>query len=206
MASTRSRSSPDAITINPNEVDTTWRLPRRDQEPLEFKIPILASAMDGVVDVQFRDRDEQARRARRAQSRRRADALQEPAGSSAKNRRCRQDSRSPASCKRFITEPVQEELIARARFGEMKDSGRDRRGQLDSAEGGALRRASRRKRARTFSSCKAPSRRCEHISTEYESLDLRNFCRRHAHPRHRREHRHVRSHARDHGMRARRGA
>src|SRR6187399_912761 len=44
---------PGRITINPNEVDTTWRLPRRDQEPLEFKYPILASAMDGVVDVKF---------------------------------------------------------------------------------------------------------------------------------------------------------
>src|SRR5881275_1885895 len=44
---------PGQITINPNEVDIAWRLPRRDAEPLEFKIPILASAMDGVVDVRF---------------------------------------------------------------------------------------------------------------------------------------------------------
>src|SRR5215470_14653322 len=44
---------PGRVTINPNEVDITWRLPRRDAEPLEFKIPILASAMDGVVDVRF---------------------------------------------------------------------------------------------------------------------------------------------------------
>src|SRR3954447_19249408 len=44
---------PGSVTINPNEVDTTWRLQRRDAEPLEFKIPILASAMDGVVDVRF---------------------------------------------------------------------------------------------------------------------------------------------------------
>ena len=44
---------PGRVTINPNEVDITWRLPRRNAEPLEFKIPILASAMDGVVDVRF---------------------------------------------------------------------------------------------------------------------------------------------------------
>ena len=44
---------PGRVTINPNEVDITWRLSRRDAEPLEFKIPILASAMDGVVDVKF---------------------------------------------------------------------------------------------------------------------------------------------------------
>src|SRR3954465_13190589 len=44
---------PGRVTINPTEGDTTWRLQRRDSEPLEFKIPILASAMDGVVDVRF---------------------------------------------------------------------------------------------------------------------------------------------------------
>src|SRR5256885_15309829 len=44
---------PGRVTINPNEVDIRWRLPRRNAAPLEFKIPILASAMDGVVDVRF---------------------------------------------------------------------------------------------------------------------------------------------------------
>src|ERR671930_1068611 len=44
---------PGRVTINPNEVDITFRLPRRKAEPLELKIPILASAMDGVVDVGF---------------------------------------------------------------------------------------------------------------------------------------------------------
>jgi IMP dehydrogenase len=39
---------PGDITINPNEVDTTWRLGR-----LTFKVPIIAAAMDGVVDVGF---------------------------------------------------------------------------------------------------------------------------------------------------------
>src|SRR5438045_5392054 len=44
---------PGSGTLNPNEVNTTFRLPRRDMAPLELKIPILASAMDGVVDVRF---------------------------------------------------------------------------------------------------------------------------------------------------------
>src|SRR5881394_4031161 len=44
---------PGRVTINPNEIDTTFRLPRREGAPLELKIPILASAMDGVVDVRF---------------------------------------------------------------------------------------------------------------------------------------------------------
>src|SRR6476660_7379086 len=44
---------PGRVTINPNEVDTACRWQRRDSEPLELKIPIRASAMDGVVDVRF---------------------------------------------------------------------------------------------------------------------------------------------------------
>lgn len=44
---------PGAITINPNEVDISFHIPRRDAEPLKLEIPILASAMDGVVDVKF---------------------------------------------------------------------------------------------------------------------------------------------------------
>ena len=44
---------PGGITINPNEVNTTFRLSRCDMAPLELKILILASAMDGVVDVRF---------------------------------------------------------------------------------------------------------------------------------------------------------
>ncbi|NQT75594.1 MAG: GuaB3 family IMP dehydrogenase-related protein [Candidatus Omnitrophica bacterium] len=39
---------PGSITINPNEVDTRWDLGDR-----KYKVPILAAAMDGVVDVKF---------------------------------------------------------------------------------------------------------------------------------------------------------
>src|SRR6187551_2226508 len=42
---------PGDITINPNEVDIAFYIPRRDAEPIKLAIPILASAMDGVVDV-----------------------------------------------------------------------------------------------------------------------------------------------------------
>ena len=45
---------PGSITINPNEVDTTFTIPRPNGgEPLRLKIPIIASAMDGVTDVRF---------------------------------------------------------------------------------------------------------------------------------------------------------
>jgi len=44
---------PGRVTINPNEIDTSFGLPRKNAEPISLKIPILASAMDGVVDVRF---------------------------------------------------------------------------------------------------------------------------------------------------------
>lgn len=44
---------PGQVTINPAETDTAFEIPRRDGPPLKLSIPILASAMDGVVDVKF---------------------------------------------------------------------------------------------------------------------------------------------------------
>src|SRR6201995_5933965 len=44
---------PGNVTINPNEVDITIGVPRKNREPLKLAIPIFASAMDGVVDVNF---------------------------------------------------------------------------------------------------------------------------------------------------------
>jgi IMP dehydrogenase len=45
---------PGEVTINPNEVDTTFYIPRpKGAEPLKLKIPIIASAMDGVTNVRF---------------------------------------------------------------------------------------------------------------------------------------------------------
>lgn len=39
---------PGLVTLNPAEVETSWEL-----GPLKFRVPIIASAMDGVVDVAF---------------------------------------------------------------------------------------------------------------------------------------------------------
>ncbi|MBV9272325.1 MAG: IMP dehydrogenase, partial [Verrucomicrobia bacterium] len=44
---------PGQVTINPNEVDIAFGIPAKDKDPLKLAIPILASAMDGVVDVRF---------------------------------------------------------------------------------------------------------------------------------------------------------
>ncbi|MCQ9208718.1 MAG: GuaB3 family IMP dehydrogenase-related protein, partial [Omnitrophica bacterium] len=39
---------PGTVTVNPNDVDTSWKVAGR-----KFRVPILAAAMDGVVDVKF---------------------------------------------------------------------------------------------------------------------------------------------------------
>jgi len=39
---------PGNVTINPNEVDTSWSIGGK-----KYRVPILAAAMDGVVDVRF---------------------------------------------------------------------------------------------------------------------------------------------------------
>jgi len=39
---------PGSVTINPNEVDTSWEMGRK-----KYKVPILVAAMDRVVDVKF---------------------------------------------------------------------------------------------------------------------------------------------------------
>ena len=44
---------PGDVTINPGEVDTSFKIPRKDGSPITLKIPIIASAMDGVTDVKF---------------------------------------------------------------------------------------------------------------------------------------------------------
>jgi IMP dehydrogenase len=44
---------PGDTTINPNEVDTSFKIPRKDGSEILLKIPIIASAMDGVTDVKF---------------------------------------------------------------------------------------------------------------------------------------------------------
>ena len=40
--------APGSVTINPNEVDISWEI-----GDMKFKVPIIAAAMDGVVNVKF---------------------------------------------------------------------------------------------------------------------------------------------------------
>ncbi len=44
---------PGQISVNPTEVDTSFEIPKPNGEKIRLKIPIIASAMDGVTDVRF---------------------------------------------------------------------------------------------------------------------------------------------------------
>src|SRR3984957_19754639 len=165
---------PGSVTINPNEVDITFSVPRKTGEPLKLAIPILASAMDGVVDVNF------------------AIEMGKLGGLAVLNLEGVQTRyKNPREVllkvleadKEHVTgllqkiyqEPVQEDLIA-ARIKEIKDAGvtcavssipqkAERYGQIAQEAGADL------------FVVQSTVSTVRHISTEYKSLDLRDFCR-----------------------------
>ena len=165
---------PGSATINPNEVDITFSVPRKDIGPLALAIPILASAMDGVVDVNF------------------AIEMGKMGGLAVLNLEGVQTRyKNPQEVllkileadKEHVTgllqkiyqEPVQEDLIA-ARIKEIKDAGvvcavssipqrAERYGQIAQEAGVDL------------FVVQSTVSTVRHISTEYKSLDLRDFCR-----------------------------
>src|ERR1700680_2933985 len=165
---------PGRVTINPNEVKTTFRLPRRNAEAIELKIPILASAMDGVVDVRF------------------AIAMSKLGGLAVLNLEGIQTryknpqevlqkiveadkSEITALLQKIYQEPVQPELIA-ARIRQIKDAGAlaavssiPQRAE----EFGAL---AQEAGADVFVVQSTVST-VRHISSEYKSLELEKFCR-----------------------------
>src|SRR4029079_9870243 len=165
---------PGRITINPNEVDITWRLARRDAAPLECKIPILASAMDGVVDVRF------------------AIAMGKLGGLAVLNLEGVQTryknplevlqkiveadkSDVTALLQKIYQEPVQEDLIA-ARIREIKDAGVPAAVSSIPQRAESFGRIAQEAGADIFVVQSTVST-VRHISSKYKSLDLARFCR-----------------------------
>src|ERR1700736_743409 len=164
---------PGRVTINPNEVDITFRIPRKNAGPLQLKIPILASAMDGVVDMKF------------------AVAMSKLGGLAVLNLEGVQTryknpqevlqkvvdtdkSEITALLQRIYQEPVHPDLIA-ARVKQIKD------------EGGIAAVSSIPQRAGEFGPIaqeagadvyvvQSTVSTARHISSEYKSLDLTKFC------------------------------
>lgn len=161
---------PGDVTINPNEVDTSFQL-----GPHTLRVPILASAMDGVVDVRFAI--EMGRLGGLAvlnlegvQTRYKnpAEVLERIATASKEE--------ATHLIQRIYSEPIQEELIA-ARIREIKDAG------VLCAVSSIPQRAEQFGDIAQAAGCDifvVQSTVCtvRHISSEYKTLDLEAFCKR----------------------------
>ena len=164
---------PGRVTINPNEVDTTFRLPRKNAEPLVLKIPVLASAMDGVVDVRFAIEMSKlgglaVLNLEGVQTRYKnpKEVLQKVVDA--------EKSQVTALLQKIYQEPVQENLIA-ARVRQIKDSG-----ALAAVSSIPQRAAEFGKIAEEAGAdvfvVQSTVSTVKHISSEYQSLDLEKFC------------------------------
>ena len=165
---------PGRITLNPNEVDTRFRISRRDGTPIELKIPILASAMDGVVDVKFAcemsklgglavlNLEGVQTRYKNPQ-----EVLQKIVAAD--------KSEITGLLQKIYTEPVQEDLIA-ARIREIKASGAVAAVSSIPQKAEHYGAIAQEAGADVFVVQSTVST-VEHISTEYKSLDLAKFCR-----------------------------
>ena len=165
---------PGSVTINPNEVDTTFRLPRREGPPLELKIPILASAMDGVVDVRFAV--EMSKLGGLAVLNLEGVQTRYKNPSEVLEKIVQTDkSEITALLQKIYQEPVQPELIG-ARVRQIKDGGAIAAVSSipqRAAEFGAI---AQEAGADVFVVQSTVST-VRHISSEYKSLDLAKFCR-----------------------------
>jgi len=160
---------PGKVTLNPNEVDTSWKL-----DGQKYRVPIMASAMDGVVDVQF------------------AIAFGKMGGLAVLNlegvqtryenpnallqKIVKQDSeKATALLQEIYREPVKKKLIAK-RVQEIKKAG------VPAAVSAIPQRAeeygpiAQQAGADVFVVQSTVST-VRHISSEYKSLDLAKFCR-----------------------------
>jgi IMP dehydrogenase len=164
---------PGRVTINPNEVDIAFSIPRKNSEPLRLAIPILASAMDGVVDVPF------------------AIEMGKLGGLAVLNLEGVQTRyKSPEEVllkvleaekegvtgllQKIYQEPVQEDLIA-ARIRKIKDAG------VIAAVSSIPQKAERygyiaQEAGADVFVVQSTVSTVRHISTEYKSLDLKAFC------------------------------
>ena len=168
---------PGDMTINSNEVDTSFQLDSKDSSrgPHKIRVPILASAMDGVVDVRF------------------AIEMGKLGGVAVLNLEGVQTRyKSPEEVldkivnaskeetthllQRIYTEPIQEDLIA-ARIKEIKDAG------VLAAVSSIPQRAERfgaiaQEAGADIFVVQSTVSTVRHISSEYKTLDLASFCRR----------------------------
>lgn len=160
---------PGEVTLNPNETDTSWEFGGH-----RFPIPIIASAMDGVVDVKFavamgklgglavlnlegvQTRYEDP-----------SEVLSEIASASSEE--------ATHLVQNLYTPPIQEKLVTR-RIQEIKDGG------VPAAVSAIPQRAEKFGKLAAdagvdFFMVQSTVSTVRHISSEYETLDFEKFCR-----------------------------
>jgi IMP dehydrogenase len=165
---------PGSITINPNEVDTTFKIPRFGGEPLKLRIPILASAMDGVVDVAFAI--EMGRLGGLAVLNLEGVQTRYKHPQEVLHKVLAADkSEVTGLLQKIYQEPVQESLIA-ARIHQIKESGVPAAVSSIPQKAALYGKIAEEAGADLFVVQSTVST-VRHISSEYESLDLAKFCR-----------------------------
>ncbi|MEO6053624.1 MAG: GuaB3 family IMP dehydrogenase-related protein [Chthoniobacterales bacterium] len=164
---------PGAITINPNEVDISFCIPRKNQEPLRLKIPILASAMDGVVDVRFA----QAMGKLGGLAVLNLEGVQtryEDPDSILKEVLSADKNQVTSLLQKIYLEPIKEELIS-LRIKQIKEAGGYAAVSSIPQKAEAYGPIAQAAGADVFVVQSTVST-VRHISTEYKSLDLAKFC------------------------------
>jgi IMP dehydrogenase len=164
---------PGDVTINPNEVDTSFQIPRRDGGAITLKIPIIASAMDGVTDVPFciemgRQGGLGVLNLEGVQTR-----YEHPAEMLKKIVKASKEEVT-ALIQKIYTEPIKEDLISR-RVQELKKGG------VLAAVSSIPQRAERfaaiaQEAGADLFVVQSTVSTVRHISTEYKSLDLAALC------------------------------
>ena len=164
---------PGDVTVNPNEVDTSFEIPCKDGSSITLKIPIIASAMDGVTDVRFCT--EMAKLGGLGVINLEGVQTRYENPSEVLRQVVEADKDKVTSLiQSLYTEPIKEELIAK-RVKELKDAGAlaavssipqkaDKYGPIAQEAG-----------ADVFVVQSTVST-VRHISTEYKSLELADFC------------------------------
>ena len=165
---------PGDITINPNEVDTTFQIPRPDGTPIKLKIPIIASAMDGVTDVQFCIAMGQLGGLGVVNLEGVQTRYENPAEMLKKIVKAGKDEVTTI-IQKIYTEPVKEELISR-RVQELKQAG------VLAAVSSIPQKADRyaaiaQEAGADLFVVQSTVSTVRHLSTEYKSLDLAGFCK-----------------------------
>ncbi len=165
---------PGEVTLNPNETDTSFAIPCKDGSSIKLKIPIIASAMDGVTDVRFciemnKHGGLGVINLEGVQTR-----YHNPAEILDQVVRADRDAVT-ALIQKLYTEPIKEELITQ-RVKELKQAGALAAVSSIPQKAERFGRIAQDAGADLFVVQSTVST-VRHLSTEYKSLDLGAFCR-----------------------------